>query len=298
MEKTEMMFEMIPCSEDDREFIEEQADNAFGEIARPEKDAEEAEFVYKVTDGSGNILGGCVLSVDSLRTASIYDLWVDEAFRGQGMASALIREAEREAREHGCYLAMAGTFDWQAKPLYMKHGYMLNDTISGVPKGHEHYFLTKRLDCPSEGYVPSDHREYEIMRGDENDAEILSGKLRIYDSIIAPYEHEYIPLSKKVTGEDGRIIAGFAGGIDGWNGTDIVVWVEEKYRNRGIGSRLLGEFEREAKEYGADTVFLEAYDWNVGFFKKNGYEKVTGILEDYPKGHVMYCMQKSLSSRS
>lgn len=24
------------------------------------------------------------------------------------------------------------------------------------------------------------------------------------------------------------------------------------------------------------------------------YEKVTGILKDYPRGHVMYCMQKSL----
>ena len=41
-------------------------------------------------------------------------------------------------------------------------------------------------------------------------------------------------------------------------------------------------------------MFIEAFDWNVGFFKKNGYEKVTGMLEDYPKGHVMYCMQKSL----
>ena len=43
-----------------------------------------------------------------------------------------------------------------------------------------------------------------------------------------------------------------------------------------------------------DTEFIEAFDWNVGFFKKNGYERVTGMLEDYPRGHVMYCMQKSL----
>ena len=28
--------------------------------------------------------------------------------------------------------------------------------------------------------------------------------------------------------------------------------------------------------------------------KKNGYERVTGMLEDYPRGHVMYCMQKSI----
>ena len=48
-----MKYEMIPCSEDDTEFIEEQADNAFNAIAQPEEDAEE-EYVYIVTDESGN----------------------------------------------------------------------------------------------------------------------------------------------------------------------------------------------------------------------------------------------------
>ena len=33
MEESEMIFEMMPCSEDDTEFIEEQADNAFNAIA-------------------------------------------------------------------------------------------------------------------------------------------------------------------------------------------------------------------------------------------------------------------------
>ncbi|MBR4658378.1 MAG: GNAT family N-acetyltransferase [Clostridia bacterium] len=294
MEKTEMIFEMIPCSGDDREFLLEQADNAFNTIAQPEEDADE-ELVFVVTDENGDLLGGCILSVDGLRTASIYDLWVAEAFRRQGMASALLREAEREAKKRGCYLAMVGTFDWQAKPFYDKHGYMLNDTMTGVPKGHDHFFMTKRLDCTSEGYCPSAHKGYEIKCGDEKDVELLSARLHEYDSVIAPREHEYISLSKKIVDESGKIIAGFVGGVDGWNGTDIdALWVEEKYRNQGIGSQLLVELEREVKENGADVMFIEAFDWNVGFFKKNGYERVTGILEDYPKGHVMYCMQKSL----
>ena len=288
-----MQFKMISCNEEDAEFIEERAGNAFNLIAQPEEDEE--EFVYIITDESGDLLGGCILSVDGLKTASIYDLWVEEALRRQGRAAALIREAEREAREQGCYLAMVGTFDWQAKSFYDKHGYMINDRMTDVPKGHEHYFLTKRLCCPSADYIPSSHRQYEIKRGDEKDAEILSDKLHEYDSAIAPREHEYISLSKKIVDENGRIIAGFVGGVDGWNGTDIdALWVEEKYRNQGIGSQLLVELEREVKENGADVMFIEAFDWNVGFFKKNGYEKVTGILEDYPKGHTMYCLQKSL----
>ena len=289
-----MRFEMIPCSEDDAEAIEEQADRAFNAVAQPEEDAEEV-FFYKVTDESEALLGGCILSVDGLKTATIYDLWVEEAFRGQGMASALMREAEREARERGCHLVLVGTFDWQARPFYDRHGYMLVETMTGIPKGHEHYFLKKRLDRPCAEYIPSDYRQFEIRRGDEKDGEILSGKLNEFDAAIAPREHEYISLSRKIEDENGRIIAGFVGGVDGWNGTDIdALWVEEKYRGQGIGSQLLAELEREAKENGAEVMYIEAFDWNVGFCKKNGYETVTGVLEDYPKGHVMFCMQKPL----
>ena len=137
---------MMPCSEEDAEFIEEQASRVFDTIAPPEEAAEEEEFVYKVTDEKGSLLGGCILAVDARKTASIYDLWVEEKYRRRGIASALVRQAEKKAGELGCYLVLVGTFDFQAKPFYEKHGYTVNDTMSGVPKGHEHYFMTKRLD--------------------------------------------------------------------------------------------------------------------------------------------------------
>ncbi len=58
---------MISCNEEDAEFIEERAGNAFNLIAQPEEDEE--EFVYIITDESGDLLGGCILSVDGLKTA-------------------------------------------------------------------------------------------------------------------------------------------------------------------------------------------------------------------------------------
>ena len=295
LQEAEMQYEIMSCAENDADFIEEQAERVFNTIAPPEPDAEEEEFVYKVTNEKGSLLGGCILAVDDRRTASIFDLWVEEAYRRQGIASMLIHEAEKKARELGCYLAMVGTFDFQAKPLYEKHGYTVNDTMSGVPKGHEHYFMTKRLDRTAEEYTLSNTGEYKIVYGSEEDAKFLSGRLREHDEAFAPREHAYVSISKKVKDESGRIIAGLVGGVDGWNGTDIdALWVDEPYRRQGIGTRLLREFEREAKENGADVVFIEAYDWNVGFFRKNGYETVTGVLEDYPRGHTMYCIQRSL----
>lgn len=290
-----MKFEIRPCSENDAEFIEEQAEKVFNTAAPPEPDAEEEETHYKVTDEEGNLIGGCSLYIDEQKTACIARLWVDEAFRRQGIASALIRECEQRARERGCYLSIVGTFDFQARPLYEKHGYTVNDTMFGAPSGHAHYMLTKRLDRTTREYTPSNTGEYEILPGDKEDAKFLSGKLREHDEAFAPREHPYVSIGKKVTDESGRIIAGITGGVDGWNGTDIDgLWVDEPYRGQGIGSRLMRAFELEAKEAGAGTMFIEAYDLDAGFFRKNGYEKVTGVLEDFPKGHTMYCMQKDL----
>ena len=160
-----MLFDMTPCTEEDAELIEEQASRVFDTIAPPEEDAGEEEFVYKVTDEKGSLLGGCILAVDERKTASIYDLWVEEKYRRRGIASALIREAERKAKDLGCYLVMVGTFDFQAKPFYENLGYTVNDTMTGVPKGHEHYFMTKRLDRTVIEHDPSDthqrHSKYE-----------------------------------------------------------------------------------------------------------------------------------------
>ena len=220
---------------------------------------------------------------------------MEEAYRHQGIASALIRESERKARERGCYLMLIGTFDFQAKPLYDKHGYALIETMTDYPKGHEHYFLQKRLDRPDGEAAPSDLGSYKITLAGEEIAEELSGKLNRHDEACVPREHADISICKKAIDENGKLIAGILGGVDGWDNPDIdALWVDESCRRQGIGSALLRAFEQEAKEKGAYRLAIEPFDWNVGFFRKNGYEKVTGVLEDYPKGHTLYCMEKPL----
>jgi GNAT superfamily N-acetyltransferase len=290
-----MQYEILSCTDDDAEFIEEKAYLEFSTAAPPEPGAEDEEYHFKVTDAQGAVIGGCSLDIDARRTASISRLWVEGSHRRQGMASALIRECEKVAREKGCYLSIVGTFDFQARPLYEKNGYTVNDTMYGVPRGHEHYMLSKRLDRTAGEQVPPEDGSYEILPGTEEDADFLSERLREHDESFAPREHPYVAISKKVTDSSGRIIAGITGGVDGWNGTDIDgFWVDRQYRRRGIGSSLLRAFELEAKEAGADVMFIEAYDWDAEFYRKNGYETVTGVLEDFPRGHTMYCLQKVL----
>ncbi len=76
-----------------------------------------------------------------------------------------------------------------------------------------------------------------------------------------------------ITEDEGRII-----GVGGlrilWNDLAEVrsLVVSEEFTQRGIGSRIVSELEKEAKILGLPKVFALTY--KPGFFKKNGYEEV------------------------
>ncbi len=93
--------------------------------------------------------------------------------------------------------------------------------------------------------------------------------------------------------EPSPVFTGFAG-VNFWNIAFLeMLWVDEPYRDQGVGSCLLSELEREVKENGACIVLVDARDWNVDFFKKLGYT-VYCTLEDYPNGYNKYKLQKRL----
>lgn len=68
---------------------------------------------------------------------------------------------------------------------------------------------------------------------------------------------------------------------------------EEPVPLHGLGTYLLKEAEKFAKENGASMVMTNAGDWNVAFFKKNGY-LLRGELKDVPKGHNCYELYKMI----
>ena len=72
-------------------------------------------------------------------------LWVSEDYRHEGLGSKLINEVEELAIEKGCRLINVDTFSFQAPEFYKKHGFKVIGVSEDHPKGHNHYFLEKRL---------------------------------------------------------------------------------------------------------------------------------------------------------
>ena len=257
------------------------------EIVPREVDADEEEFVLKVENENGEIIGGCIAEAYEYHWSRMFlnTLWVDERYRHHGIGSMIIREVERIARDKDCRVITLGTASYMARPFYEKHGFTVFTTLRKA-NGYISYSLVKYLDRETPDYVPTDNSgtRFGISIGNDDDAAVILSGLDAYSEDYEP-EYETIDLYKKLVDKDGRFAAGVIADVNkGFYGFVHAVFVEEPLRRQGLGTFLLQEVEKLAKENGTSMVLTAAGDWNVGFFKKNGY-LLRGELKDVPKGH-------------
>ncbi len=99
--------------------------------------------------GSDETLGG-LAAVSFWGSFYISDVVVPETARGQGLGSALMRQAEQEARARGCRHMWLDTFEFQARPFYERLGFEVFGQLDGVKPFFPRYFMKKTLE-PSPG---------------------------------------------------------------------------------------------------------------------------------------------------
>ena len=287
-----MEYKIEDLTKEDAAYIGEK----INEIVPHEVDAEVEEFVLKVENEAGEIVGGCIAEAYEYRWSRMFldTLWVDERYRHHGIGSMIIREVERIAREKGCRVVTLGTASYMARPFYEKHGYTVFTTLKKA-NGYISYSLVKYLDRETPEYVPSDNSgaRFKLSIGNENDSDVIENGIRTYSEAYEP-EYESVDFYKKLVDKDGRFIAGVMADVDkGGNGFVDALFVEEPLRRQGLGTYFMQEVEKLAKENGASMILTNAGDWNVDFFKKNGY-LLRGELKDVPKGHDCYELYKNI----
>ncbi len=140
---------------------------------------------------------------------------------------------------------------------------------------------------------------YKIENCKDGDADYIIDRLVEYNlsQVSAKQKELFDTLDKKITDDNGNIIAGCVAIMNCWNVAYIdTLWVDSKYRGKGLGARLLAEIEKTAKAKGGYLVHLDTFDFQAKeFYEKQGYE-VFGVLEDCPKGHCRYYLKKVIST--
>lgn len=95
-------------------------------------------------DRAGRVRGG-VQGVAVGAWLALDLVWVEEAFRRNGLGARLVDEAEAEGRRRGCEWAILATFDYQAPDFYARLGYVEYARMEDFPRGHTRFQLRKRL---------------------------------------------------------------------------------------------------------------------------------------------------------
>jgi ribosomal protein S18 acetylase RimI-like enzyme len=140
-------------------------------------------------------------------------------------------------------------------------------------------------------------KEFVIENSTREEAGIVDRGIVEYNATKVSYTQEpaFIPINKVIKAQNGEIVAGINTMLYCWNCLYIdVLWVKEEFRKDGVGSHLLKEVEKIAKDKGCSLIHLDTFDFQAkGFYEKHGYE-VFGVLEDCPIEHKRYYLKKNI----
>jgi len=93
-------------------------------------------------DAEGQLIGG-VAGRTIYGHYLIEVVWVAQSERLAGLGTELMNEAERQARQRGCYGAQVDTASFQAPSFYEKLGFRTIGTVEDFPRGHARHFMQK-----------------------------------------------------------------------------------------------------------------------------------------------------------
>ena len=95
-------------------------------------------------DTNGTIVGG-LTGKTYWNYLDIEFLWVEDAYRKQGLAAEIMCRAEAEAVRRGCGFSMLDTYEFQALGFYLKQGYEKFGQLEDYCGKYERYYLRKVL---------------------------------------------------------------------------------------------------------------------------------------------------------
>ena len=117
---------------------------------------------------------------------------------------------------------------------------------------------------------------YKTLESTKKEIDFVDDKICEYNESKVPFELSIPPskINRHIQDDIGNIIAGINCIYYAWKCIYIdVLWVKEEYRNAGIGSQLLSEIEKTAKEYGCHLIHLDTFDFQAkDFYIKQGFE--------------------------
>lgn len=124
---------------------------------------------------------------------------------------------------------------------------------------------------------------------------LLKGILAAGESAAGPAE--FRPIAILLRSEDGARVEGGLWGRTSWRWMFVeLIFVPERWRGGGLGTRLMQAAEQEALRRNCRGIWLDTFSFQARpFYEKLGYS-LFGEIADYPPGHNRYFMRKLIAA--
>ncbi len=106
--------------------------------------SEKSQFVFKTIDENNKLQAGLVATQVG-EWMEIDYLWVDKNLRGKKIGLKLLDSVEKLAQDLRCKYLSTTTFNFQAKPFYVKYGFKVVYIKKNYPINNEKYYLEKDI---------------------------------------------------------------------------------------------------------------------------------------------------------
>lgn len=252
----------------------------FGFTFLPEELEKEKGQIHIVGIKDTEVIATAVLAPEG-KKCKMQRVVVKAGLQSSGIGTQMMVFCEEQAKAQGFTSIYCHARD-SAVPFYLKNHY--------IPEGD--YFDENTIPHLKMRKLLS----LNITSSTQADVEIIDRKIDEFNKKYFAYKGDHYELPKNYIIKDGEeIIAGINSCLYLEEVLRVgALFVDERYRHKGIGSALLKQVEDEARAMGGKVARLDTLDFQaLDFYLKCGYE-VWGVLEDCPKGHKRYCLKKSL----
>lgn len=138
---------------------------------------------------------------------------------------------------------------------------------------------------------------YFVRESSDKESDLIINNLVEYNLSQVPLKQarEFIWINRVIEDINGEIVAGILSKMYCWNCLYVdCLWVKEEQRKAGLGSKLLKEIEKVAKDKECHLIHLDTFDFQAkDFYLKHGYE-IFGILDECPQEHKRYYLKKRI----
>ena len=128
----------------------------------------------------------------------------------------------------------------------------------------------------------------------EEQAEEIETRLEEFDEEYITYKmNGFIRIGME---DNGRLIAGLDACVTAFRILYVsTVFVDEEYRRKGVGEKLIREMEKRAAAMGVNTIRLDTFNWQgKEFYEALGYQSA-GHYDNAEDGYSEYFFLKRIS---